>query len=61
MLQAFLFLLSYLTDYQAVADVAHRILAAGLANVSILCCFSACLFIRHRLSNRRQAASVAER
>jgi len=61
MLHAFLFLLSFLTDCEAVTEISHHILVAGLANACILCCLGACLFIRHRLSDRRQAASKARR
>jgi hypothetical protein len=61
MLRVFLLLLSFFTDYEAVAGVAHRILTAGLVNVSILWCVGVSLIARQRLVNRRQTVLPAGR
>lgn len=46
MLHAFLLLLSCLTDYETVRDLAHGAFTAGLVNMSALCCIGAVIALR---------------
>jgi len=52
MLRAFLLLLTFLTDYEAMADFAHGTLTTGLVNLRILSCIGLCLIARRWLSLR---------
>ena len=52
MLRAFFFLLSFLTDYQTLIDIADTALILGLVNVGVLSCFGIRFGIRHSLANR---------
>ena len=52
MLRAFFFLLSFLTDYQTLIEIAHIALILGLVNVGVLSCFAIRFGIRHSLANR---------
>lgn len=52
MLRAFFFLLSFLTDYQTLIDIADTALILGLVNVGVLGCFGIRFAIRHSLANR---------
>lgn len=52
MLRAFFFLLSFLTDYQTLIDIADIALISGLVNVGVLSCFGIRFGIRHSLANR---------
>ena len=53
MLRAFLILLSLMTDYEVIADVAQRALALGLTTASILGCIGASFAVRCWLAKRR--------
>jgi hypothetical protein len=52
MLRGFFFLLSFLTDYQTLTDIADIALILGLVNVGVLSCFGVGFGIRHSLANR---------
>jgi len=61
MLHALLLLLAFVTDCEALSDIAHRALTLGLVNVSLLCCISAWLAVRRWLASRSQAHSSVRR
>ena len=46
MLHAFLLLLSCMTDYETVQDLAHGAFTAGLVNMSALGCIGAVIALR---------------
>jgi len=48
MLHAMMLLLSALTDYQTMSDLAHSAFTMGVANVSLLCVIGTALAVRHR-------------
>ena len=48
MLRALLLLLSCLTDYDSVRNLAHGAFTAGLVNTSVLCCTGTILALRRR-------------
>jgi hypothetical protein len=52
MLRAFFFLLSFLTDYQTLIDIAHIALILDLVNVGVLSCFGIRFGTRHSIANR---------
>ena len=52
MLRAFFFLLSFLTDYQTLIDIADTALILGLVIVGVLSCFGIRFGISHSLANR---------
>lgn len=58
MLRAFLILLSFMTDYELLANVAQRAFAQGLINASLLGCIGGLLAVRRWLANRSQAGST---
>lgn len=62
MLRAFLILLSLMTDYDVIRDVAQCAFVLGLVDASVLGCIGAGLGVRHWLANRDQRyAAVSER
>ena len=54
MLHLFFFVMTYLTDYRAVAEVAHSGFALGLVNAALICVVCPCVVVRRWPGRARQ-------
>lgn len=55
MLHLFFFVMTYLTNYPAVAEVAHSGFALGLVNAASICLVGGCVAMRRRRSKALRA------
>ena len=60
MLRTLLFLLSFITDNEFMADIAHNAFLLGVIDASVLVCVGAFLAARYGLTSRRTSNATLQ-